>query len=245
MKILYDNLVNSATINILTENPEYAFTALKDSRLSRVARTVDDAGQYIDFTFSSAVKVDYFALTAHNISDTATVVLYGNSSDDFTTPDFTQALTVDTWIIGGFTEQEYQYWRVTIDDNNSDGYIQVGYVFLGTSLTMPGMNRSVIIPQKSNSVATKSMSGQLYGDRRLKYKAAEISCEAVTETERQKIRTFFDYVDVTIPFVLMIWEDDLDVEPPIYCSLTDELSWNKLDINGLLWSLSFKFEECF
>jgi len=416
MKILYDNLVKSATINSLTENPEYAFTALKDSRLSRVARTVDDANQAIDFDLGSIKDAEYCAITKHNISESATVKLQafennplvdsrvleykfednvldtsGNGNDgtptdityaagvfgqaavfngtssrivydfvDITYPVTTicfwfkmsssaQQCMFDTrltsgdggegyyntaplwkidnlsglrkisdyadgnwhfasiellnialkklsigasfastfritasidefrihnrvltqeeitgyyetnapypdyeidmefqgdWILSNFSES-YRYWRLAIDDDNSDGYIQLGYAFLGTSLTMPGMNRSVIIPQKSNSVATKSMSGQLYGDRRLKYKSAEISCEAVTETERQEIRTFFDYVDVTLPFVLMIWEDDLNVEPPIYCSLTDELSWNKLDINGLLWSLSFKFEECF
>jgi hypothetical protein len=248
MKILYNNLVNSATITSTTENPDYLFsTALVDSRLSRVGRTIDVTSQDVKFSFSSAVDVTYIAMTAYNLTSSATVKLQANTSDSWTTPAYELTLTqFDTWCVGTFTKQTYRYWRLTIDDStNTDGYIEIGYVFLGEALTMPGMNRAMIIPQKTNSVSSKSISGQLYGDKRLNYKSAEIKCDVIEETERQLIKTFFDYVDVITPFVLLIWEDDLDVEEPIYCNLTEELSWNKLDINGLLWSLSMKFEECF
>lgn len=248
MKILYNNLVNNATIDLTTENPDYLFsTALIDSRLSRVGRTIDVSDQDVKFTFTSAVDVTYIAITAHNFTSTATIKLQANSSDSWTTPAFETTLTdCGVWCIDNFTKQTYKYWRLFIDDDtNPDGYIEIGYVFLGESLTMPGMNRASILPQKTNSVSSKSISGQLYGDKRLNYKAAEIKFDCIEESERQIIKTFFNYVDVIIPFVLLIWENDLDIEPPIYCNLTEELSWNKLDVNGLLWSLSMRFEECF
>ena len=103
----------------------------------------------------------------------------------------------------------------------------------------------MIIPNKSNSLAQKSTSGQLYGDRRLNYKSATVNFSGITETERQLIKTFWNTVDVVQPFILLIWEDDLDVEEPIYCSLTKELEWNKADVFGLLWTLSLEFEEVF
>ena len=248
MKILYDNLVNSATISSTTENPDYLFsTALVDSRLSRVGRTLDITGQDVKFSLTTAVDVTYIAITAHNFTSSATVKLQANTSDSWTTPAFETTLTdCGAWCVDSFTKQTYQYWRLFIDDDtNSDGYIEIGYVFLGEDLTMPGMNRAMIIPQKTNSASSKSTSGQLYGDKRLNYKAAEIKFDVIEEDERQLIKAFFNYVDIITPFVLLIWEDDLDVEEPIYCNLTEELSWNKLDINGLLWSLSMKFEECF
>ena len=248
MKILYDNLINSATIDSTTANPDYLFSvALVDSRLSRVGRTIDVSDQDVKFSFTSAVDVTYIAITAHNFTSSATVKLQANSSDSWTTPAFETTLTdCGTWCVDSFTKQTYQYWRLFIDDDtNPDGYLEIGYVFLGEELTMPGMNRAMIIPQKTNSVSSKSISGQLYGDKRLNYKAAEIKFDVIEDSERQSIKAFFDYVDVITPFVLLIWEDDLDVEPPIYCNLTEELSWNKLDLSGLLWSLSLKFEECF
>lgn len=248
MKILYDNHIFNATIDALTENQDYAFTtALIDTRLSKVGRTVDDSAQTIVFSFDAAVDVDYFLILNHNITLGATVKIQAHDSDSWGSPSVDETLTVGDYIIIEFDEtQSYQYWRLYIDDaSNPDEYIQIAYCYLGEALDMPGMNRGMIIPRKSNSVSTKSMSGQLYGDVRLKYKAAEITFNNVDETERQAINDFFDTVDVIRPFVLLIWEDDLDVEPPIYCSLTKELEWNKLDIIGLLWSLVLSFEECF
>lgn len=248
MKILYDNQIFNATINALTENPDYPFTtALIDTRLTKIGRTLDVDDQTFLFSFSAAIDADYFTILNHNFTDSATVKIQANTSDSWGSPALDETLTVEDTIIINFSSTEtYQYWRLYVDDpTNTDGYLEFSYCYLGEELVMPGMNRAMIIPYKSNSIATKSQSGQLYGDRRLKYKAAQITFNIVDETERQSIIDFWDTVDVVRPFILLIWEDDLDVEPPIYCALTKELEWNKLDLNGLLWSLVLDFEECF
>ena len=249
MKILYDNHVTSATIDAFSENPDYDFdTALNDTRLSRVGRTVDDATQWIKFSFASAVDVDYMLILAHNITSGATVKVQANATDSWGSPSIDTAMTYNSeYIIHAFSSTEsYQYWRFYVDDSsNPDTYIEVGHIFLGEALEMPGFNRNSVIVKNSNSVATKSISGSLYGDTRLKYKAASISFPSVTDTERGLINTFWDTVDVVRPFTMLIWESDLDVEPPIYCALTESLEWNKLEQDGLLWALGLEFEESF
>ena len=249
MIILYDNLVTSATITSYSENPDYDFdTALNDTRLSRVGRTVDDATQWIKLAFAAAVDVDYMMVLAHNVSSGATIKVQANATDAWTSPSIDTTMTYNAdYIYHAFsTTESYKYWRFYVDDgSNTDGYIQDALIFLGESLDMPGFNPDAIIIKNSNSVASKSIGGQLYADVRLKYKAASLTFPGVTEAERTLINAFWDTVDTAIPFVLMIWEDDLDVEPPIYCALTKELEWSKQPQRGVLWTLKLEFEECF
>jgi len=244
MKILYDNKI--AEISVEVENPDYPFSsALLDPRLTRVGKTIDVEDQVIKF--SDTITADYCVILSHNCTASATVTLEGNDTDSWDTPSLQESFSIagDSLIVS-FTSAEYDYWRITIDDpTNTATGIEIGYIFLGTALDMPGFNRPKKIEHKSNSLAQKSTSGQLYGDRRLKYKAAEITFPDVSETQRQLIKTFWDTVDVVQPFTLLIWEDDLDVEEPIYCSLTKELLWEQQDIEGLTWTLTLEFEEVF
>ena len=235
MRILYDNHVFDATIDSLTENPDVTFDiGLNDTRLSRKGRTLAVTGQWIKFTFTSAVSASYFAILSTNLTSSATVTIEANTTDSFVTPPFSETVTnYDGCWIANFTETSYQYWRVTIEDaTNTDGYIEIGYAFLGTFLTMPGMNPGHILPKKTNSVSQKSISGQLYGDVRLKFRAAEIGFQDVSQTEKDNIDTFFEVVDVVRPFIMLIWESDLDVEAPLYCNLTDEFRWKGLGVGS-------------
>lgn len=249
MRILYDNEVLTATITASSETTYFEFdTALVDTRLSRVGRTTGDTSENIVFDMGAAVDVSYVAILAHNLTGSATVTLEGNASDSWGAPSFSQSITAGTdALIENFTEDSYRYWRLTFADaSNPDGYIQIGYVYLGTFLQMPGMSPGQIIPRKSNSSSQKSQSGQLYGDVRLKFKAAEINIPVAEESDRTAINTFFNTVDVVRPFILLIWESDLTVEAPIYCNLIEDLAWNKLATReGLLWTLGLKFEEVF
>jgi hypothetical protein len=54
---------------------------------------------------------------------------------------------------------------------------------------------------------------------------------------------FFDYVDLTLPFLVLFWENDLDVEPPLYAQLTNSLEITKNNQAGLTWTLTLEFEE--
>lgn len=246
MIILYDNKVLNSTITMSTENPDYTFdVGLKDTRLSRYGMTDGNAFQNIVFDLGASFSVTYAVIQAHNI--TGTVILQSSLSTDFTTPEFQQVFTkYGDSLVCEIPARSRRYWRLAIfDPLNSAGGIKVGQVYIGSGLQMPGIDRMIILPQKSNSVAQKSTSGQLYGDRRLNYKAADINFSDVTETERQQIKTFFSVVDVVQPFTLLIWEDALNIEEPIYCSLTKDLEWKRQDVQGNLWTLNLSFEQCF
>lgn len=281
MRILYNNLIKTATIAASSENENYPFsTALNDSRLSRYARTTSNITQWIKFSFSTHQYIDYIAILNHNISERATIVLEANNEDSWATPAYSLTIPftlkssnlydlVDesynniidesgNLIVGGDyiynsdliaevdNTNSFLYWRLTIDDpNNTDGFLQISKIFLGESLDMPGMNLDQSIFRKSTATARKSNSGQLYGEKRLKYKTASISFSDVTNTKKEEINTFFDYVDLSEPFILIMWEDNLDIEPPIYVNLTKDIEYNRMTYQGLLWQFTLNIEECF
>ncbi len=148
-------------------------------------------------------------------------------------------------IIESFTEEAYKYWRLTfVDAANTDGYIEVGNIFLGDSLVMPAMDVSKIVAKKTNSDFSKSPGGQLFSNPRVQLKYAEITFPDVKEDKKSEVEDFSDTVDIHTPFILLIWQNDLDIEEPIYCNLTESIAFNKSLTDYVSWTFSMKFEEC-
>ena len=249
MIILYDNKVLTSTISAFSENPSYLFdTGLKDTKLSRVGRTVNDSTEWVKFDMTTAVAVSYMTIQAHNITSGATLKLQGNATDVWTSPTIDQSLTWDAGtIIQTITETSLRWWRITIDDpSNPDTYIEIGAVFLGIPLVMPGMLPSQEITRVSSSTSTVSESGQSYGDKKLRYYAPSFNFPNIVESKKTEIDTFWDTVENVDPFVLIIWEDDLTTQPPIYCKLTNEaLEWKKQPVEGYIHNVALAFREVF
>ena len=268
MKILYNNLifqsglsVPTMTITSYSENPNYpALTAFNDTRLSRYYKSVGCTAEWLKFSFTTPVAASYLALMNHNMTSGATVVVQANSSDSWGSPAFSQTITIPTavsgettWAVAAFSATKtYQYWRITIADAaNPDTFIKIGYVFLGTVLTMPGMDISGIsIPKNSTSLAQESYAGQTYGDTRLKYRTASFNFSGVSTTDKVNLESFFYTVDIITPFILLVWENDLTIQSPIYCRLTDAnfagQNWQKEDSNGgYLWTIPMDIKEVF
>lgn len=92
------------------------------------------------YSFASATSLDTFVICGHNIPASATVTLEGNSSDSWTSPPFSQQITVPEYIvstkfpvfINASSSVSYQYYRLVISSSNS--FIEIRRVlFLNTS----------------------------------------------------------------------------------------------------------------
>jgi len=249
MIILYENEIEKTGVVITTfsENPDYpASTAFLDTRLSRVYRSVDNTAEWVKFDLLTPKTIKYVSILAHNLSAAATVIIEGNATDSWGAPSYTKTLTITDDIAESVGTQSYRWWRVTIADAaNTDTYIEISKIFLCSFLLMPGMETGQVVPLKSDSTYTLSSTRQLYGNMRIKSKSAKINFPIITEAEKTTIETFFNYCDLTKPFILLIWEDDLIVEPPIYCHLVSQLEWTRAQLMGTVWSLAFEIEEVF
>lgn len=248
MYILYNNRIEGATITALTEHPDYPFsTAFTDVRLSRVGRTLADSAQTFVFDLLSAVAVSKVMIQDHNFTSGATITLEANTSNSWGSPAYTTSLSYnETYIYKDLiTDQTYRYWRLTVNDaSNPDTYLEISKVYLGTYLSVY-MDTGIALDNNSNSSTSKSTSGQLYGNRQLQYKAAKFNLSDINVTLRTQIKTFWEANDIVKPFWLIIWEEDLTVEAPIYCCLTKPFSWGKMAVNGNLWTLAIEIEEVF
>ena len=248
MKALYVNnvILTTTTITPLSENPTYpCSTALQDTRLSRLYRSIGVASENIVFDFASAKACTNIVILGHNFTAGATITIQANSSNSWGSPAYSQALTVADDIAYTFAATKtYRYWRLTmVDASNTAGYLEVAYIFIGGALTLPGVDPMCKIPRYSSADYTRSVSGQLYGNTRIQWRQATVSFPCITNTEKGYIETLFGYVDKVTPFVLMVWENDLDKEPLIYCHLTKDLEWAKTSTNGITWALEMSFEE--
>jgi hypothetical protein len=195
----------------------------------------------------SAKAVDKIMVYSYNLTDTATILIEANATNVWTAPSFTLTYTqANSFGYSTFTTETYRYWRISISDaGNPDGYVEISNIYIGTHLEMPDIDTGVMVPYKTNSTTSKSTSGQLYSNRQLDYKAAKVTMTNIEKLDRDKVITFWRFVNITEPFWILIWESSLTTEAPIYCSLTKELEWAKAAAQGNLWTLGLEFEECF
>jgi hypothetical protein len=141
-----DNVArNYATIGVQagTEDPDYPAAYLADNRPGRPAKLTTTSGAWV-LAFSAAQQVDLVALSAHNLTS---ATLEGNSTNVWTSPAFSAALTiparsadghsVNAWrdlLALGSPAPSYQFWRLVVSGSVP---CAVGELWLGTPQRVP------------------------------------------------------------------------------------------------------------
>jgi len=249
MKLLWDNKAKTATISVNSENPNYPIENLQDTILAKVFRSTQADG--VRIKFSTQIKASYVAILNHNIPEGADIWLQGNNTDSWDAPTFSQQLTWNSdIIIDAIDEQTFNYWSLWInhDETGADEYIQIGFVFLGIYLQMPGMDPKQQLPHNTTAKKTISTGGQVYGDDSYEFYNFKVKFPPVTNAQRNSIDTMFGSIKNIIPVIVLIWSNDLDFQPPLYMVIDDKkIPWKKAgsDKDGRLWTFSLNFREVF
>jgi hypothetical protein len=262
INIVSENIEN-ATITVSGEDPNYTFeTALNDTRLSRVGRTVSDTAQWILFSFSAAVSVDVVGIFANNFTSGATVKIQANVTDSWGAPSIDQSLTytkdndksldfgrdVGVWSHQFSSTESYQYWRIYLDDSsNPDSYLEMGYVFLDEKYDFPGMSVNQIFTKGTTSQTSFSESGQAYGYKKLQFNGFAFSLPSLTDAQKVLISEFYRKVDITTPYMLIPWENSLDVQRPIYAINVSTPEFQRIEgaSNGVMWRFNMEIREVY
>lgn len=110
----YPNRIDAASLSGGSWLSSLPLNNLKNRRISKLARSVNDAASSTKFiiAFESAKQIDLVALIAHNISAEGTVRISANSTNNFASPAWTsdwQPVWPD-----GFLPQDQLEWE---DDN--------------------------------------------------------------------------------------------------------------------------------
>ena len=251
MRILWDAESDDATLTASTEAPNLPVEYVQEPRLSMPWRStaIDDQWILIDAGSGNTIEPDMVAIAGHNLTSGCTLKIQGNATDSWGgTPTIDETITHrDDIIVHVFTGAALRFWRLSIDDDaNTDGYLQIGRLMLGTLLQLPYVEPGENLPRETTSVASESISGQAFGDRGIERRVPGFQFPAVTEAERQLLLTMWESVQNIDPVVLVVWEDSLTVEGPIYCRLDQaEIPFQLAREAGLLWTTTLKFREVF
>lgn len=129
-----DNKITAASVTANSTAAGYSADNTLVLPLSKVHRSTGMASEYLEFDLGSAQSITFVAILNHNLSSSAVITVKGGASANPST--FTQVMTWREFdAYATFSSQSYRYWRITFADSNTDGFIQVGYVMIGTHTT--------------------------------------------------------------------------------------------------------------
>ena len=144
------------------------------------------------------------------ISPTATIKLQGNSTNNWTAPEYDQDLTYDDRLIYQFSEtglhtEPLRFWRFFIQDiRNPYGYSEFSLSFLGISQDFArGCVRFPLRNQPlDRSVVTVSEGGNEQADKRPKLERLSLDWNGLTKEDREALHELYEEMGISEPFFL-------------------------------------------
>lgn len=218
--------------------------------------------EFIHFDLGLAKTVSCVAII-DNLNDgiqietalnSGTVRWQGSDTNAFT------SLTVDTTLTiqsgqyvakptgGSGTIPSARFWRALISNpQNSKGYVQLGYVSFGIPFepTSTDISPDWAISKIDPSPSQKAIGGQLYHDKRDKYRSTSIKLPLMSNSDHDSMFDIFSLTGISYPFFLLI-DPTLSVsanlgELTIYGRFKDNFEFD-YQISDF-YNLTFEFEE--
>lgn len=251
MIVLYKNLIDKYSLAVSSEHGSYPAVNLQDIRLVRIWRTDTDEDEYvlIDAGVGNTITPTCVAIANHNLTDAAVIKFQANATDDWGAPSLDETITHDADIMTKIFANStgYRYCRFFFDDpTNPDAYIEIGRLFFGNYLQLPPISPDPEIPNATTTLVDTSRTGQPYGDEGYKYRRFGVAYPSISEAERAAILEMWYEVENSKPIFLLLWEDSLDVEKPMYGRINQqEISFKRSVQSGLLWETEIEFLEVF
>jgi hypothetical protein len=175
--------------------------------------------EYVIFDFGFRTQVGFVALIADcglpfTISRNATVTIYGSNINQFSTPAYTQVLTVSEKGIFGFLDDVdpmgYRYYKISIIDKYNylgpEGLL-IGNFFLGPYTTISNRNvaNGIQVQLFDPSESSRSESGVLYYDTKTKYfKCDNMSIGLLDRADKDTLMSMWENLGKTTPFYISL-----------------------------------------
>jgi len=252
MQILYNNLIDGATVSASSVQSGYPIENIQDYHLSKKYSSDATSGS-ITIDLGSAQLIDDFTICGTNITSSATTFNL-EGSDDGGTADVTFPFVLHD--NGYATVQDmnstYRYWKIVYNDTTIPTFL-VGYVFLGTNLQMPGVSPDVSLQYKVNTGVQFSVTNQTYSDTGIQYFSSSFNFPHITDyphfvngkatATRNQIVEFWQDNQGAKPIVLYIWADNFERFPPVLGMITQNSMDFKFDKTQSYTSMKFNFTE--
>ena len=156
---------------------------------------------------------DFVMIGARNtgikLTSSGTFKLQGNTTNNWTTPEYDTTLTYDDEAIilqsdAGLHTTNLRYWRILFTDQNAFGYTEIGSIFLGNSyVTSRG---AVVFPFNSSyddmSITVKSEGGQTFSEVLDKTQRFSAQWNGLTKTELEEFKRIWEIYGTSHPFFM-------------------------------------------
>jgi hypothetical protein len=153
---------------------------------------------------------------ALKLSSNATVKLQGSTTDSWTSPEYSQTLTITDYGLGVFSStglhtSGLRYWRLSIVDTaNAYGYVEMAKCYLGEAV-IPTTG-AVQFPLNSTLVdygeRTIAKSGNVYYDVAALTEILEMNWSFLTKSEKEELEDFVRTVGLSTPFFVCLDPDE-------------------------------------
>lgn len=255
MKIYFENYVEDATLVPSSAALNQDISRLKEPRLSSTFEFTGDADETITISFSIPRTIGAVIIDRGNMSETAVVVLEGNTSDVWTSPAFSTNLTRTDTMHYADVDEAYQYWRLVFNDVGTGG-IRVGYLYIGGEyLRLPGYDPNVSFQYNTTSERSFSVSGQVFGNRGYEYLELPITFPDIPESQRlipgldepcagrQEMLYWWRIVENVQPFWIIPVVARIDEFPPFFAVLDGGITFTHT--KDLWYTCDLEFRQVF
>lgn len=183
------------TVNASEASSVYPLANIYNPRLSKVWRSNGGLSN-VDLTIDLGAprEVNIIGLANHNFSAGASIQVAAGTTagvGDFSTTLTYRSGSAYTVLS---TTQSYRHWRVRITDAaNTDGYLEAGYLFLGTVSSPPrgiAYDPGIAIDHISNVDAMTSEFGSMFSDWINDQKRITFSFSALSQAQRVALLTW-------------------------------------------------------
>lgn len=238
IKVTTTNAFASATVTASSTGSGFDRDNVKTYPIKRRWRSNSPVDQWLKFDLGSATAISSFSLSFHNLTSSATIKLYGHSSDlgnaatnwdGSASFDSNNTLSRDdeVAVLHISSDQSYRWWFLELDDpTNSDGYIEIGTVF-GGDFESPdeNFNENFSLNWLDSSRTLDSEGQSRFTVEKERFKVFEITFADMDSANQDTIEGWWKAVYKTAPFLVAL---DTDSHPAEWTRLVhwdNDLSW--------------------
>lgn len=144
------------------------------------------------------------------LSSSATVKLQGNHTNAWGSPAYEKTLTLDENAIFEYTStglhtSALRFWRIEFQDQNPQGYIEVGSIFIGRELdqfTRGAAQFPLVRAHVDRSTTVISEGGQTLSDDKPKTEEFSLEWNALTIAEVEALKEHFEFYGTSKPWFI-------------------------------------------
>lgn len=209
-----DNLVDQAVITSSTENLNFPLDNLKDHRRSKVFRSTTNSDEVVfDFQETSEIDSVFFVDSKRYGFGFSTATIEGNAINDWTSPIFSESLSIDIKHGVGKNEFDIQSARFArLSLTSTLGYCELSKLFIGKKLKLlnnRGINFGWTFKDEDMSTSKENSYGQRFSDKKTRRRHFNFSFNLLTKDQLDQIFSILDSKGTTAPFYISIGCPDM------------------------------------